>query len=104
MIEETKEQRRYGFKYRRLIKCHDGRKKKIELDEIATIEKGCLANHEQEISLIHFKDKKLATTQMKMKMELEKENLRLEQMEEKEIMMMDESVLPPMQQEYIHQR
>ena len=41
---------------------------------------------------------------MKMKMELEKENLRLEQMEEKEIMMMDESVLPPMQQEYIHQR
>ena len=53
---------------------------------------------------IHFEDKKLATAQMKMKMELEKENLRLEQMEEKEIMMMDESVLPPMQQECIHQR
>ena len=51
MIEETKEQRRYDFKYRRLIKCHDGRKKKIELDEMATIEKGCLVNHEQEILL-----------------------------------------------------
>ena len=29
-IEETKEQRMYNFKYGRLIKCHDGRKKKIE--------------------------------------------------------------------------
>ena len=41
----------YNFKYGRLIKCHDGRKKKIELDEMATIEKGCLVDHEQEILL-----------------------------------------------------
>lgn len=43
---------------------------------MATIEKGCLVDHEQEISLIHFEDKKLATAQMKMKMELEKEKLK----------------------------
>ena len=49
---------------------------------------------------------------MKMELEMEKlkeyrkiEKLRLENMkEEKEIMRMDVSALPPMQQEYIHQR
>ena len=59
---------------------------------------------------IHLKDRKLTAAQMKMEMEKLKgdreiEKLRLENMkEEKEIMMMDVSVLPPMQQEYIHQR
>jgi len=61
---------------------------------------------------IHLKNKKLTTAQMKLELEMDKlkddremENLRLERMkEEKEIIMMDTSVLPLIQQEYIHLR
>ena len=87
-------------------------RRKMNEMTIAAIEKGCLANHEQEMARIHLKDRKLTAAQMKMELEMEKlkedreiEKLRLENMkEEKEIMMMDVSALPPMQQEYIHQR
>nr|XP_023886012.1 uncharacterized protein LOC111998143 [Quercus suber] len=87
-------------------------RRKMNEMEIAATEKGCLANHEQEMARIHLEDRKLTTAQMKMELEMEKlkedreiEKLRLENMkEEKEIMMMNVSALPPMQQEYIHQR
>ena len=86
-------------------------RRKMNEMKIAAIEKGCLANHEQEIAQIHLEDRKLTMAQMKMELEMEKlkedrviEKLRLENMEEKEIMMMDVSELPPMQQEYINQR
>ena len=85
-------------------------RRKMNEMKIAAIEKGCLVNHEQEVAQIHLEDRKLTTAQMKMELEMEKlkedrviEKLRLENMEEKEIMMMDVSVLPPMQQKYIHQ-
>ena len=53
--------------------------------KIAIIEKGRLAIHEQEMTRIHFEDKKLTTAQMKMELEIKKmkgdmemETLRLE--------------------------
>ena len=87
-------------------------RRKMNEMKIAAIEKGCLANHEQEMARIHLEDRQLTIAQMKMELEMEKlkedreiEKLRLENMkEEKEIMMMDVSALPPIQQEYIHQR
>ncbi|KAK9998241.1 hypothetical protein SO802_017844 [Lithocarpus litseifolius] len=73
--------------------------------KIVAIEKGCLANHEQEMARIYLEERKLTTAQMKMELEMEKlkedremEKLRLENMkEEKEIMTMDVSALPSMQ-------
>ena len=44
--------------------------------KIATIEKGHLAVHEEEMKRIHLEDKKLTTAQMKTKMELEMEKLK----------------------------
>ena len=87
-------------------------RRKMNEMKIAAIEKGCLANHEQEMAQIHLEDRQLTIAQMKMELEMEKlkedreiEKLRLENMkEEKKITMMDVSALPPMQQEYIHQR
>ena len=53
--------------------------------KIAIIEKGRLAIHEQEMTRIHFEDKKLTTAQMKVELEIKKmkgdmemETLRLE--------------------------
>ena len=88
-------------------------RRKMNEMKIVIIEKlGRLEDHEQEIAQIHLENKKLTMTQMKMELEMDKlkedmemEKLRLEQMKkEKEIIMMDVSVLPLMQQEYIYLR
>ena len=88
-------------------------RRKMNEMKIVIIEKlGRLEDHEQEIAQIHIENKKLTMTQMKMELEMDKlkedmemEKLRLEQMnKEKEIIMMDVSVLPLMQQEYIYLR
>ena len=48
----------------------------INETKIATIEKGRLAVHEQEMTRIHLEDKKLTRAQMKMKMKLEMEKMK----------------------------
>nr|POE70571.1 hypothetical protein CFP56_23010 [Quercus suber] len=101
-------------------------KRKMNEMKMAYIEKGRIADHEQEMARILLEDKKLETEKMKIelvmknlieanvmeKMRLDKlkednemEKIRMKQVkEETEIMMMDVSMLSSVQQEYIHQR
>ena len=64
-------------------------RRKMNEMKIVTIEKGRLADNEQEMMRIHPENKKLTTTQMKLELEIKKlkedremEELRLEQMKE----------------------
>ena len=100
-------------------------KRKMYEMKMACIEKGRLANHEQEMARILLEDKKLETEKMKIELAMKNlkeanvmEKMRLDKLkednemekigmkqvkEETEIMMMDVSTLSSMQQEYIHQ-
>ena len=77
-------------------------RRKISEMKMACIEKGRLVDHEHEMAQIQLKDKKLEIARIKEDNEME--NLRMENLkEEKELMMMDISVLSSVQQEYIRQ-
>ena len=77
-------------------------RRKISEMKMACIEKGRLVDQEHEMARIQLKDKKLEIARMKEDNEMDK--LRMEKLkEEKELMMMDVSMLSPVQQEYIRQ-
>ena len=77
-------------------------RRKISEMKMACIEKGRLVDQEHEMARIQLKDKKLEIARMKEDNKMEK--LRMEKLkEEKELMMMDVSMLSSVQQEYIHQ-
>ena len=74
--------------------------RKISEMKMACIKKGHLVDQEHEMAWIQLKDKKLEIARMKEDNEMEK--LRMEKLkEEKELMMMDVSMLSSVQQEYI---
>ncbi|XP_023925001.1 glutathione S-transferase T3 [Quercus suber] len=77
-------------------------RRKMSEMKMACIEKGCLVDQEHDMARIQLKDKKLEIARMKEENEMEK--LRMEKLkDEKELMMMDVSMLSPVQQEYIRQ-
>ena len=77
-------------------------RRKISEMKMACIEKGRLVDQEHEMARIQLKDKKLEIARMKEDNKMEK--LRMEKLkEEKELMMMDVSMLSSVQHEYIRQ-